>query len=183
MIIRFGKQKHKQRHKRKGLNMKKTMMRLAVTGLVLACATAVFAATMTSVFVPFDYLPFPDNETPLDLTTEEGGIHANAHGYVTFKTSRSGGVDVTVQLWDAAKSYTYSVQAYGAGGSRHEFTTNKRGYGGLQFHVKDARTLGQWINIYSAHTQYYPQGWPEVAATPGVTVHLWYAYNSWYAGN
>ena len=40
----IGKQKHKQRHKRKGLNMKKTMMQLAVTGLVLTCATAVFAA-------------------------------------------------------------------------------------------------------------------------------------------
>lgn len=161
--------------------MKKTMMQLAVTGLVLACATAVLAATMTSVFVPFDHLPRPDNEIPLDLTTEEGGIHAKAHGYVTFKTSRRGGVDVTVQLWDAARSYTYSVQAYGAGGSRHEFTTNKRGYGGLQFHVQDARTLGQWINVYSAHTQYIPRN--GVPPTPGVTVHLWYAHNWWYAGN
>ena len=139
--------------------MKKTMMQLAVTVMVLACSQAVFATSQTSVLLVMDT---NGNGIPMDLRQIEGGIHANGHGYVTFNATRGGGCDVTVQLWNAAKSYTYSVQAYGPGGLRQTFTTKNNGNGSLQFHVPDPNTLGPYINIYDD---------PAV----GLDIHLWYA--------
>jgi len=83
--------------------MKKTMMQLAVTGLVLACATAVFAASQTSVLWAFQI----GSVKNVDLSAN--AAHANGHGWVTFKSTQRGGIDVTVQLWDAAPRYTYLV--------------------------------------------------------------------------
>ena len=151
--------------------MKKSMMVLAVMGMFLACAQAVFAASQTRVFQVFDGCTIDDGCNPAvpgtDLSVEEGGIHANGWGYATFKTTtKGGGVDVTVQLWGAAKLYTYSVQ-YGPGQPRYVFTTNNKGNGAVQFHLTNTSAMGPWINIYSAKT----------------AVHLWCAQNPLYAGN
>ena len=147
--------------------MNKTMLRLAVTGLVLACATAVLAATQTRVFMVFDGYTDPITGAytpPTDLSQVEQGIHANLYGTVTFKTSRGGGVDLTVQVRSAAKSYTYVVK------SNHielgRFTTDKKGAGGLQIPVADPSTLGSTINLW----------------TTDLTVHLFYAGNPLYTG-
>jgi len=134
--------------------MKKTMMQLAVTGLVLACATAVFAASQTSVLLVMDT---NGDGVPMDLTLIENGIHANGHGYVTFNATRGGGCDVTVQLWDAAKSYTYLV-FYKQGAVKPPFTTNKKGNGGITFHVNQVSEFAPsgWIVIFSANPDVPP---------------------------
>ena len=134
--------------------MKKTMMQLAVTVMVLACSQAVFAASQTSVLLVMDT---NGNGIPMDLTKIEGVIHANGHGYVTFKPTRGGGCDVTVQLWDAAKSYTYLV-FYERGAVKPPFTTDKKGHGGITFHVNQVSEFAPsgWIVIFSAKTEVPP---------------------------
>lgn len=137
--------------------MKKFLIILAVIGVVLACSTAVFAASQKSWFMAYNIPP---------LATVDHGIHANAHGWVTFKTARAGGWDVRVQLLNAAKSCTYSVQAHGPGSTRATLTTDKMGNGGLQFHVTNPTSLAECIDIYV-------DSW-------GVDVHLWFAYNPFW---
>jgi len=139
--------------------MKKALIVLAVMGMVLACSTNVFGATKTSVFW-----------ATKSLSTADDGIHANAWGYVTFKTSRRGGVDVTVQLWSAAKSYAYVVQ------SKSQYigtlTTNKKGNGQLGFHVTDPSDpndiLGEVVGIWTK--------WTPI----GTHIQLLYAFNPFY---
>jgi len=149
--------------------MKKTMMQLAVTVMVLACATAVFAATQTQVFKVFDGYTDPDGTytPPTDLSQVEGGIHANLYGYVTFKTSRGGGVDITVQVRSAAKSYAYVVN------SNHielgSLNTDKKGVGSLQFHVANPSDLGGNINLFT--------GDYDVFTGAPIHIHLFYAIN------
>jgi hypothetical protein len=149
--------------------MKKTMMQLAVTVMVLACATAVFAATQTRVFMVFDGYTAPDGTytPPTDLSQVERGIHANLYGYVTFKTSRGGGVDITVQVRSAATSYAYVVN------SNHIelgiFKTDKKGVGSLQFHVADPSALGGNINLFT--------GDYDVFTGAPIHIHLFYAVN------
>jgi hypothetical protein len=155
--------------------MKKTMMQLAVTGMVLACATAVFAATQTRVFMVFDGYtnPITGNITPpTDLSQVERGIHANLYGYVTFKTSRGGGVDITVQVRSAAKSYEYVVKS-----NRIEpwrFKTNNKGVGSLTIHVADPSALGSNINLWT--------GDYDVFTGEPIHIHLFYAGNPLYTG-
>jgi hypothetical protein len=134
--------------------MKKTMMQLAVTGMVLACSQAVFAASLTSVLLVMDT---NGNGIPINLSLIEGGIHANGHGYVTFNATRGGGCDVTVQLWDAAKSYTYLV-FYERGAVKPPFTTDKKGNGGIKFHVNQVSEFAPsgWIVIFSAKPEVPP---------------------------
>ena len=116
--------------------MKKAMMLLAVTGVVLTCSEAVFAGAEKTVFLREPW-----------TSTVEGGIHANATGLVTVQTTRRGGAQVTVQLQKAAKSYKYVVKSKGK--VLGTFTTNAKGTGGLQLFVPDpSTTLGQWINIW-----------------------------------
>jgi hypothetical protein len=77
--------------------MKKTMMQLIVTGLVLACSTTAFAGwSITSRLQAGDCLHEVD-----------GGIHAKAYGYVVIQTAKKGGYDVTFHLWKAAPNYSY----------------------------------------------------------------------------
>ena len=120
--------------------MKKTMMQLAVAGLVLACATAVFSA-------PAERTVF---RTEPWTAIVQGGIHANAAGYVVVQPTKGGGAQVTVQLQQAASRYTYVVKSKGQ--VLGKFTTNAKGTGGLQFFVADANPvtgpLGQYINIW-----------------------------------
>jgi hypothetical protein len=143
--------------------MKKTMMQLAVTGMVLACSQAVFAQTY--VLWVFDGIP------PTNIKTVENGIHKNGHGYVTFQANHDEGgvvvsVDVTVVLQQAAKSYTYSVQ-HGPGQFRSPLTTDKKGNGVVTFTVLPpfATSMGKNIIIHAN------------AATAGGDIPLWYAYN------
>jgi len=139
--------------------MKKTMMQLAVTVMVLACAQAVFA--QTSVLRVFDGIP------PTNIKTVENGIHKNGHGYVTFQANHAeGGVDVTVVLQQAAKSYTYSVQ-HGPGQGRNYLTTDKKGNGVVIFTVMPpfATTMGKNIIIHVTPT------------LVSKDTSLWYAYN------
>ena len=154
--------------------MKKTMMRLAVTGILLACATAVFAATQTKVFMVFDGYTAPDGTytPPTDLSAVERGIHANLYGYVTYKTSRGGGVDITVQVWSAAKSYEYVVKSNYLELGR--FKTTKKGVGSLQFHVADPSALGANINLWT--------GDYDVFTGQVIHIHLFYAGNPLYTG-
>jgi hypothetical protein len=150
--------------------MKKTMMQLAVTVMVLACATAVFAATQTRVFKVFDGYTDPITGTytpPTNLSQVERGIHATLYGSVTFTPSRRGGVDITVQVRSAAKSYEYVVN------SNHielgSLKTDKKGVGSLQFHVADPSALGGNINLFT--------GDYDVFTGAPIHIHLFYAVN------
>ena len=114
--------------------MKKTMMQLAVMGLVLVCATTVFAGSITIGLQAGDCLHEVD-----------GGVHVKAYGYVVLKATK-GGYDVTFQLWNAAPSYSYYAQ------TRGQFfgylTTNAKGRGSLTVHVTtDPKTWGNWIGL------------------------------------
>jgi hypothetical protein len=137
--------------------MKRPLIILALIGVVLACSTAVFAASQKSWFMAYS-IPA--------LATVDHGIHANAQGWVTFNTVRAGGWDVTVQLLNAAKFCTYSVQAHGPGSTRATLTTDQKGNGRLQFHVTNPTALAECINIYV-------DSW-------GVDVHLCFAYNPFW---
>ncbi len=119
---------------KQGLNMKKTMMQLAVAGLVLACGANVFAAPITSRLQAGDCLHEVDN-----------GIHAKAYGYVDLKATR-GGYDVTFQLWNAAPLYSYYATS---GGQFFGYlTTDKKGRGTLTVHVgSNPATWGNWIGL------------------------------------
>jgi hypothetical protein len=133
------------------------LLLLAVLGAFLACSTAAFAASQTSVVLPYD----GPNAVPLSVA--DGGIHENARGYVTFKTARGGGWDVTVQLSDAAVRFPYFIK------SNHillaTLTTNKKGNGQVQFHVTatEANDLSENISIFSS--------------LPPAFLHLFYAAN------
>jgi len=119
--------------------MKKAMMLLAVTGVVLACSGAVFAAAEKTTFLQEPW-----------TSTVENGIHANAHGCVIVKTTKRGGAEVTVQLQQAAKSYMYVVKSKGK--VLGTFTTDAKGNGGLQLYVTEPSiTLGQYINIWQTY--------------------------------
>jgi hypothetical protein len=114
--------------------MKKTMMQLAITGLVLACATPVMAGSITSQLQAGDCLHEVD-----------GGIHAKAYGYVVLNATR-GGYDVMYQLWNAAPRYSY----YAITGGKHlgNLTTDKKGRGSLTVHVNtNPTTWGNWIGL------------------------------------
>ena len=119
--------------------MKKRMMVLAIMGMFLACAQAVLAASWTSVLMDsWGY-----------LSTAEDGIHAQAHGNVTFTTpKRGGGADLTVKLSNAAKSYSYLLISNGT--LLGTFTTDKHGNGSLQVHVTDVSTLGPWVCVWTS---------------------------------
>jgi hypothetical protein len=143
--------------------MKKTLIALVVIGMVLACSTTVYAGSYTSVFWPAD-----DGS----LVTADGGIHKNAHGYVTFRTSRYG-CDVTVYLSDAAKSYPYVVKS--GGKDIGTLTTNKKGNGQFTFRVTDPSDpdiLGEVVAIWTK--------WVQVSDTVWVHTQLLYAYNPFY---
>jgi len=138
--------------------MKKTMIQLAVTGMVLACATAAFAATK-----------LPSSTTQLvdcnnSLSWYEGGIHAKATGTVTIQTTRDGGADVTVQLRNGAKCYTYVVRSHGQ--VLGTFTTNVGGNGGGTFHVAKVTDLSQWVAVWETvlHFLWNPDGTPVLNA-------------------
>jgi hypothetical protein len=135
--------------------MKKTMMQLAITGLVLACATTVFAGSVTSRLEAGDCLYQVD-----------GGIHARAYGYVVLTAVR-GGYDVTYQLWNAAPSYTYWAQT--AGQFFGYLKTDAQGRGSLTVHVTtNPRKWGYWLGLRETSGQlstcanplppYVPQG-------------------------
>ena len=114
--------------------MKKTMMQLIVTGLVLACATTVFAGSITCWLQAGDCLHEVD-----------GGVHAKAYGYVVLKATK-GGYDVTYQLWQAAPSYSYYAQV--SGQFVGYLKTNAKGRGSLTVHVTtDPKTWGYWIGL------------------------------------
>ena len=114
--------------------MKKTMMRLAVTGLVFACVANVFAGSITSWLQAGDCLHEVD-----------GGIHAKAYGYVILKATK-GGYDVTYQLWNAAPSYSYYAQTHGQ--FFGYLTTDAKGRGSLTVHVStNPTTWGNWIGL------------------------------------
>jgi hypothetical protein len=116
--------------------MKKAMILLAMTGIVLANSGAVFAAAERTVFRPEAW-----------TSTVEGGIHANAAGFVIVQTTKGGGAEVSVLLRKAAPNYEYVVKSLGK--VLGTFTTDAKGTGGLQLYVPDpSATLGQWINIW-----------------------------------
>jgi hypothetical protein len=128
--------------------MKKTLIALAVVGMVLACAHAVFAATQTCVLLDAGY-----------LSTAQGGIHKHAYGYVEVTSVPGGGADVTVLVCHGAKSYTYVVKSDHV--VRGTFTTDERGNGMLQFSFApsaDDPDLGPWINIWETDGGLSPTG-------------------------
>jgi hypothetical protein len=140
--------------------MKKNMMQLAVTSLVLACTTAAFAAIQTNPWYVFDGTP------PTNLQTVEKGIHKRAYGYVTFWTKEvttppSG---VTLRIAGAAKSYTYVVKSQGV--TLGVLRTDRQGAGSLQLNLDplDPNQLGHTINLW----------------TTDQTVHLFYAHNPYW---
>jgi hypothetical protein len=148
--------------------MKKTMMQLAVMGMVLACSQAVFA--QPSVLRVFDGYTRPDGTVipPTDIKHEEGGIHKNGWGQVFLEATptlegKDGGAWVTVMLRQGARSYTYLV-FYKQGAVKPPFTTDKKGNGGIKFHVNKVSEFAQVIGIHSAKTE----------------KALWYAYNPLY---
>ena len=146
--------------------MKRTMMQLAVTGLVLACATAAFsAASERTVF-----------RTEPWTAIVQGGIHANATGSVVVQTTKGGGAQVTVQLQKAAPRYTYVVKSKGQ--VLGKFTTNAKGTGGLEIFVADANPdtgpLGRFINIWQTAGE-FSSYW---GAPPDGTYDDW---NAWLA--
>ena len=116
--------------------MKKTMMLLAATGMVLACApTAVFADTVTIRLQGGNCLVQVDN-----------GAHAKGYGYVVITAVKRGGYDLTYQLWNAAPSYSYWAQS---GGQFFGYlTTNAKGRGSLTVRVTThPSTWGYWIGL------------------------------------
>ena len=135
--------------------MKKTMMQLIVTGLVLACATTVFAgSSITSWLQAGNCLAQVDN-----------GAHANGYGYVVIKAAK-GGYDVTFQLWNAAPSYSYYAQTHGQ--FFGYLKTDATGRGSLTVRVTtDPKTWGNWIGLretngnLSACTSPLPPGVPQ----------------------
>ncbi|MHC1769648.1 MAG: hypothetical protein AB9869_36100 [Verrucomicrobiia bacterium] len=148
--------------------MKTGALLSAAISLLLASSTPALAGTQTTVFWVFDGCDSCglDGAAVLatDLEVTDGGIHANAHGYVTFKTARRGGWDVTVKLFDAAPGFKYLIK------SNHillgEMTANTKGLGTFQFHVTAqlADQLGPNINLFSSLS----------------AVHLFYAANVIY---
>lgn len=113
--------------------MKKTVILLAVAGVVVVCSGAVLVDQT---------IELKDNG---GLATEENGIHAHAHGFVTVRTTRGQTVAVAVQLYDAAPTYTYVVKS--AGKVLGTFTTDAKGNGGLQVCVQE-KTLGAYVNVW-----------------------------------
>ena len=137
--------------------MKKVMILLAVTGVVLACSVAVYADTTGP-------LPLQPDQ---DLTLVERGIHANGHGYVTVTPDGEGGADVIVELWDAAPRYNYVVRSQST--FRGTFTTDKNGNGSLRFHLSTKPPSGTYINV-----------WQTAAAKPNWKYNE--KYLLWYSG-
>ena len=116
--------------------MKKTTMKLAVAGMVLACATTVFAGSITSRLQAGDC-----------MHEAEGGIHAKAYGYVVLQATK-GGYDVTYQVWNAAPSYSYWAGSGGVQFSPGWLKTNVKGRGSLTVHVTtDPSTWGHWLGL------------------------------------
>ncbi len=114
--------------------MKKTMMQLAITGLVLACTTTVRAGSITTALEAGDCLHEVD-----------GGIHKKAYGYVVL-TATSVGYDVTYELWNAAPLYSY--YAVISGQFVGWLTTDKKGKGSLTVHESsNPGTWGYWIGL------------------------------------
>jgi hypothetical protein len=142
--------------------MKKTMMQVAITGLVLACTTTVRAGSITSQLQAGDCLHEVD-----------GGIHAKAHGSVVLKATRVG-YDVTYQLSSAAPRYSYCAVI--SGQPVGYLTTDKKGGGSLTVHESSAPgTWGCWIGLretdgkLSTCTNPLPPGVPQAllaAANP-----------------
>ena len=130
--------------------MKKTMMQLIVAGLVLACATTVFAgSSITSWLQAGNCLAQVDN-----------GAHANGYGYVVIKAAK-GGYDVTFQLWNAAPSYSYFVHFDYTVGLEY-LTTNAKGRGNLTVHVTTPpRTWAHWIGLFETDGQLSTCTYPE----------------------
>jgi hypothetical protein len=120
--------------------MKKTMIQLAITGLVLACTATVRAGTITSQLQAGDCLHEVDR-----------GIHKKAYGYVVL-TAISGSYDVTYQLWNAAPSYSY--YAVISGQFVGWLTTDKKGRGNLTVRVStNPTTWGYWIGLRETEGQ------------------------------
>jgi len=145
------------------------MVVLAVMGMVLACSQAVLAATLTSGLWAFQINGVPNVALSANIA------HANGHGYVTFKTARRGGWDVSVQLLNGARSFTYIVRSNGI--ERGKFTTDKKGNGGLTFNAADASVpvLGDSINIWTEFTHNPPP--PDGDGLVDMTHLLWCATN------
>jgi hypothetical protein len=117
--------------------MKKRLLLLAAMGVVLACSTSVFAASVTSRLQAGDCVFVGE--------ADGYGVHAYAYGYVTIQTAKKG-YDVTIQIWNAAPSYTY----YAVSGTQFfgYLTTNAKGRGSLTVHVTaDPGTWGNWIGL------------------------------------
>jgi len=124
--------------------MKKAMILVAVTGVVLACSGAVFASAEKTVFLREPW-----------TSTVENGIHANANGFVIVQTTKGGGAEVSVQLRKGAPRYEYVVKSNGM--VLGTFRTDAKGNGGLQLYVAEpSTTLGRWINIWQ--TAGFPDG-------------------------
>jgi len=116
--------------------MKRTVILPALIGVVLTCSVAVYAGVDKIWLRPMALLP-----------TAEGGIHANATGFVTVQTVKGGGAQVSVQLRRAAPDYLYVVKSKGQ--VLGTFTTDAKGSGVLNLYVADpGTTLGQYINVW-----------------------------------
>ena len=147
--------------------MKKSVVLLTVVGMLLACSTGVFAANLTSGLWAFQINGVPNVNLP------QNKAHVNGYGWMTFKTARGRGWDVSVQLLSGAPRFTYIVRSNGI--ERGMFTTDKKGNGGYTFHVADASipVLGDSINIWAAFIHYPPPNQDKV----DMTYLLWCATN------
>jgi len=120
--------------------MKRQMFSLVAVGLLLACSVVVYAGAQKIDLVGTDA-----------LATAEGGIHANANGFVVINMTPKGATDVTIQiqLRDAAGEYEYVVKS--AGVVLGTLTTNKKGSGGLHINLTaDDPALGAAVNIWTS---------------------------------
>ena len=122
--------------------MKKTMMlTLFVFVLVLAISLIAYAGATKVEFIP----------TPPAYAEADGGIHADAEGFVILNKTPKGATEfvIQIQLWDAATEHEYAV--YSGGFFLGTFTTNKRGNGGVHCNLTDDERFsgtGWFINIW-----------------------------------
>jgi hypothetical protein len=116
--------------------MKKSIL---VVGLLLAASAIVYAGALKIALIDDDG----------NLATADGGIHANANGFVIVNFTPKGTTDVAIQiqLRDAAPQYEYTVKS--AGEVIGTFTTNKKGTGGLHINMEDETVLGGAVNIWN----------------------------------
>lgn len=83
--------------------------------------------------------------------TVDGGIHADAEGFVIINKTPKGAIEfvIQIQLRDAAPEWEYAV--YSGANLLGTFTTNRRGSGGVHCNLPDDKSgSGLYVNIWNS---------------------------------